>query len=163
MIEIKITSEQIDRAEKLYPFDNLNGSIMKGTSDLYGALGEIIVQDYFKSIGKNVSYEGNYDYDLIIESKKIDVKTKKVLKLNTEYVLASVSAYNTKQQCDFYFFCQVSCDKSKGWILGYKSKSDFFEQAFFRKKGDVDEDGFVFKGDCYNLKIKDLNKFKNEF
>ena len=162
MIEIKITAEQIERAENLYPFDNLKDSIMKGSSDIYGALGEIIVYDHFKKVGNNVDYNGNYDYDMVINSKKIEVKTKKVARLNTEFVLASVSAHNTRQECDFYFFCQVSSDKSKGWLLGYKSKFDFFEQSFYRKKGDIDEDGFVFKGDCYNLKIKDLNKFKNE-
>lgn len=163
MIEVKITADQIQRAEKLYPFENLKDSIMKGSSDIYGALGEIIVQDYFKKVGKNVDHTGNYDYDMLIDDKKVEVKTKKVFKLNTEYVLASVSAHNIRQKCDFYFFCQVSSDKSTGWLLGYKSKMDFLKEAFFIGKGEEDDDGFIFKGDCYNLRIKDLNKFKNEF
>lgn len=160
MIEIKISPEQIKRAEKLYPFDNLKDSIMNGTSDIYGALGEIIVQDHFSSIGKVVEYNGGYDYDMTINQKKIEVKTKKVSRLNTQYVLASVSAHNIKQECDIYVFCQVKSDKSVGWILGYKTKKDFFEKSFFRKKGDIDDDGFIFKGDCYNLRVKDLDKFK---
>ena len=162
MIEINITEEQIKIAESLYPFNNLKDSITKGNSDIYGALGEVIVHDHFKKNGNNVSYTGGYEYDMIINQKKIEIKTKKVARLNTEFVLASVSAHNTRQNCDFYFFCQVSADKSKGWLLGWKSKKDFYEQAFFKRKGDIDEDGFVFKGDCYNLKIKDLNKFKDD-
>jgi len=161
LISIIVTKEQLERAENLYEFGVLNNSIMQGGSNIYGAIGEVIVSDYFKSIGKDVVGENTRDYDMIIDNKKVDVKTKKVSNLNTEYVLASLPSFNTTQKCDFYFFCQVKSDKSRCWILGYKSKEDYYKEAFFRKKGDIDEDGFVFKADCYNMKVYDLNKFKD--
>jgi hypothetical protein len=45
---IEISKEQIERAKKLYPFKELKGSITKGKSNIYGALGEIIIYDINK-------------------------------------------------------------------------------------------------------------------
>jgi hypothetical protein len=47
-----------------------------------------------------------------------------------------------------------------GWIVGWKKKDDFFKEATFRKAGEIDDtiEGceWKFKGDCYCLKITDL-------
>lgn len=45
---IEISEDQIDRAKKLYQFNELKGSITKGKSNIYGALGEIIIYDLNK-------------------------------------------------------------------------------------------------------------------
>jgi len=45
---IEISEDQINRAKKLYPFKELKGSITKGKSNIYGALGEIIIYDIIK-------------------------------------------------------------------------------------------------------------------
>ena len=76
MKTIKISKEKIEKAKKLYPFKELKGSITKGKSNIYGALGEIIIYDLNKKNALNVSFNSTYDYDLIIENYKIDVKTK---------------------------------------------------------------------------------------
>lgn len=162
MIEIDITPEQIERAFNLYDFGSLKNSITKGGSSNYGALGEIIVFDYFKSIGKKVDHSSSYDYDLILENKKIEVKTKKVFKVDVNNVKATVAASNTHQDCDYYFFTQVLSDMSKGYILGYKSRKRFFEEAAFKLEGDVDDNGFIFKADCYNMSVNELNRFSSE-
>ena len=67
MKTIKIQKEQIERAEKLYTFKELRGSITKGESNIYGALGEIVIYDINKKNGLNVDFNSTYDYDLIIE------------------------------------------------------------------------------------------------
>ena len=49
MITVSIEEVQIEKAKKLYSFNALRGSITKGKSNIYGALGEVIVSDYFPS------------------------------------------------------------------------------------------------------------------
>ncbi len=156
---VQISKQQIERAEKLYPFKELNGSITKGKSNIYGALGEIIVYDINKHNGLNVDFNSTYDYDLIIGGHKIDVKTKRTtVKPRPDY-LCSISSFNTSQKCDFYFFLRINENLKECYLLGYKNKQDFFKEAVFNKKGSLDVNGWVFKDDCYNLKIEGLNKF----
>jgi hypothetical protein len=47
------------------------------------------------------------------------------------------------------------------YLLGYKNKKDFFNEATFNKKGTLDINGWDFKDDCYNLEISKLNQFKD--
>ena len=160
---MKITKEQIDRAKKLYPFKDLKGSITKGESNIFGALGEVIIHDINKANGNNVDFNSTYDYDLIINGFKVDVKTKKTTVKPKGNYLCSISSFNTKQKCDYYFFVRITEDLKECYILGYKRKADFFKEATFNKKGEIDPEGngvWTFKDDCYNLKIKMLNQFK---
>tara|TARA_R110001632_G_C11073520_1_gene387625 strand:+ start:36 stop:518 length:483 start_codon:yes stop_codon:yes gene_type:complete len=156
---IKITNEQIKRAKKLYPFEELKGSITKGKSNIYGALGEVIVYDIYKKNGLNVDFNSTYDYDLIIEKHKVDVKTKRTTVKPKHNYLCSISSFNTRQKCDFYFFLRINENLKECYLLGYKRKKNFFEEATFNKKGSLDVNGWAFKDDCYNIKIKMLNKF----
>ena len=50
-IELKVSSSQLMRAEKLYDFSSLKNSITKGDSQMYGAIGEVVVMDYLKASG----------------------------------------------------------------------------------------------------------------
>lgn len=159
-IELEINDNQIIRAEQLYTFKSLNGSITNGESNIFGAIGEVVVYDYFKGKGKEVDFSSTYDYDMIINNDRIDVKTKAVAQFGNENVLASVSNWNYKQRCDYYFFVQVLHNKKYAQLLGYKNKFQFYEIGFEKKKGDIDTDGFVFRSDCYNLKVVDLDKFR---
>jgi hypothetical protein len=66
--------------------------------------------------------------------------------------------HGTKQDCDAYVFVRILTDLSKAWILGGISKQSFYKKATLYRKGDVDSDnGFMFKADCYNLKIDKLS------
>jgi penicillin-binding protein-related factor A (putative recombinase) len=159
MKTIQITEEQIDRAKKLYPFKELKGSITNGESNIYGALGEIIIHDIHKENGFDVDYASTYDYDMIIDGYKIDVKTKKTKVNPLPHYLCSISAFNTKQNCDIYFFVRINENLKECYLLGYKEKNQFFHEAIFNKKGSFDINGFPFKDDCYNLKIEQLNEF----
>lgn len=155
MIEVAITDDQRNRAAQLYDFEVLNNSISKGWSNKFGALGEVIVADHFKE--RDVNTESTYDYDLIVDGYKIDVKSKQTNVKPLPHYLATVASFNTTQDCDFYLFTRITKDLSKGWILGYIKPSEFYRLADFVNKGDLDVNGWEFKADCYNLKIKDLN------
>ena len=80
MIELLISENQIKRAKKLYSFNNLNNSITKGKSEIFGAVGEIVALDFYNRESLNASYVGSFDYDLRVYDKRVDVKTKKVNK-----------------------------------------------------------------------------------
>jgi hypothetical protein len=159
MTRVYITKEQIIRAKELYPFDSLNGSITKGDSNIYGALGEVVIYDWFKK--DNPVMENTFEYDLIIKGYKVDVKTKRTTVPPLPNYLCSISAFNTHQKCDYYFFCRITEDLSKAYLLGYIKKDLFFLISNFRKKGEKDTDQFLFKDDCYNLEISELTPFKN--
>lgn len=157
MITLPISKSQVNRAKVRYSFGVLNGSITKGRSSIFGALGEILVIDYFAN--RNVVDEPTYDYDLIIDGYKIDVKTKRTTVDPRPDYLCSISTFNTRQQCDYYFFVRVNEEHTTGYLLGYIGKDEFYRLAEKRSKGDVDVNGFIFKDDCYNIRIDKLKPF----
>ena len=160
MIELPITYNQIQRAKELYPFESLNNSITKGKSNIYGALGEIVVHDFFIAKNRSVSLINDYNYDIVIDGYKVDVKTKKTTVIPKKHYLCSIAVYNTKQMCDFYFFVRIKENLEYAYLLGYYWKDKFFDRATFNKQGELDVNGWEFKADCYNIKIEDLIPFK---
>ena len=158
MIKINITDQQIIEAQKLYNFKALNNSITEGESQIYGALGEVMVMDFLRSLNKPVKYIGSYDYDLEINGKKIDVKTIKTDKEPTNDFNANISAFNTRQQTDFYLWCSVAESMKYGYIIGYLEKDEFYRIAELKKKGQIDWGKWVFKSDTYTTKVKNIKK-----
>lgn len=159
MNKIYITPEQIEEAKDLYNFKYLKNSITKGQSQIYGALGEVITMEFLRSKGKEVKYEGDYNYDLISNGKKIDVKTIKTDKEPNDEFNANIDANNTTQKTDFYLWCSVSVDMSYGYVIGYLEKDEFYKIANLKKKGEIDHSEWTFKSDTYTTKIKNIKKF----
>ena len=157
MIQVKITPSIISRAKKkAATVGNLQGSITGSLSHVVGAIGEIIVADI---IGANES--NTYDYDLVRDGERIDVKTKRCNTRPFPHYDCSVAAHGTNQNCDSYVFVRILTDTSRAWILGSIPKPDFYTRATKYKRGDVDPaNGFTFKADCYNLPISELSDVK---
>jgi hypothetical protein len=155
-IEIDISSSQKIRAKNLYDFHNIKNSITAGDSQLYGAIGEILVMDYIKLAGLPCEYEGTYDYDLRSDVVTIDVKTKRVNCVPEKHHNANIPAYNTKQNTFLYFWVYVSEDMKRGWLIGWLDKKTYFEEATLHRKGDDDHGGWQYKADTYSMQIKDL-------
>ena len=156
---IEINADQIERAENRFSFKVLNGSFTNGEGNDIGALGEIMVFDFFSNNGYTVIDESTYDYDFIINGYKVDVKTKKTSVKPEGHSNCSVADYNTTQKCDYYFFVRINEEKKECYLLGHKSKKEFYEQCFFAKKGEIDY-GKPFPVDCHNLQIDNIDKFK---
>jgi hypothetical protein len=154
MIQVKITPSIISRAKKkAATVGNLQGSITGSLSHVVGAIGEIIVAD---AMGANES--NTYDYDLVRDGERIDVKTKRCNTRPFPHYDCSVAAHGTNQNCDSYVFVRILTDTSRAWILGSIPKQDFYTKATKYKRGDVDPaNGFTFKADCYNLPISELS------
>ena len=152
--EKSISTDMINKArEKSLKMGQLNKSITKGDGNLSGFLGEELVKLLLRAEEKNT-----YNYDLVLPNKKtIDVKTKRTTVKPKEFYECSIAAYNVKQQCDYYVFCRILSNLSKGWVLGYMAKADYFDRATLLRKGEVDSsNNFTVKADCYNLPIKKL-------
>ena len=158
MKRIDITGEDIKEAKLLANnMGTLQNSITKGQGNVHGFLGETITSKFLKSKLSNT-----YDYDIIYNNIKIDVKTKRVTTPPRDYYECSVASLNTKQLCDIYVFTRVLKDMTKGWLLGYINKKDYFDKAVLLKKGDIDpSNNWKVKTDCYNLPINKLNNIEN--
>jgi len=153
LIQIKITPDIIARAKKkAASVGNLQGSITGSLSNVVGAIGEIIVQDYTGGVEAN-----SKDFDLLVQNRRVDVKTKRCNTTPSPNYDCSVAAHGSKQDCDSYVFVRILTDHSKAWILGEVSKDDFYKKATRYQRGDIDPaNGFKFRADCYNLAIQEL-------
>ena len=127
MIEFDITQDQRDRAMKLFKFKPLKNSIRQGEGNVIGALGEILVFDHYTKIGRNCVHEQDFNFDLLIEGFKIEVKTQENRSIPSPVYTCHVPDYNATQECDFYCFVFINPNMTKGWIAGHISRSRFHQ------------------------------------
>jgi hypothetical protein len=104
VIKVDVTEEQIRRAKDLYSFGSLKNSITKGKSNIYGAIGEVIVYDYLEANERVVQFESTTDFDMTVNGKTVDVKTKRTTVPPLPEFNCSIAAFNTRQKCDYYIF-----------------------------------------------------------
>jgi hypothetical protein len=161
-IHKEITEDQRRRARELYSFKALKGSITKGSNNIFGALGEILILDHYIKLGVKIEHAQHYDYDFLIGGRKVDVKSKKHLKgrLPREDWRVNIPAYNTKQRTEFYFWVHICEELKEAFLIGYIKKEKFFKDARFCKKGEYDRNGYNFRADCYTSKMSILSPFK---
>ncbi len=165
IVEIRLTEDMKSKAKALAnELGKLNNSITRGEGNLAGFYGEVAVAKFFSDKGRDVSHNNTYDYDLTIDGKTVDVKTKRCTSPPKPYYDCSVANFNTKQKCDFYIFTRVMGDTV--YLLGNIKKERFLEDSVFHKKGETDSNfvggkPFVFHADCWNIRIDQLKDFKN--
>lgn len=160
MIEVQISkdmiAEALDRASKV---PALRNSDTQNHGTKIAALSDLMVE---KTWGGRIVSDMSFDFDWISPKLYLfEIKAKERNVVPQPWHNCAVKEYNTKQRCDYYLFTSIFADYSRGWILGYVSKKDFFEQARFFEKGQVDDDPrgdkYVFPSSCYNLKIEQLS------
>jgi len=156
MIEFDITQDQRDRAMKLYKFNELKNSIRQGEGNVIGALGEILVFDHYTKIGRNVVHAQDFNFDLLIEGFKIEVKTQENRSIPSPVYTCHVPDYNSTQECEFYCFVFIHPNMTKGWLAGHISRSRFHQIKRLKKKGEI---GFSkpFKCDTWFVYLKNLS------
>ena len=132
----------------------LKNSISKGKGNVAGMLGEEIV---LKVLGGKL--KSSYDYDIIFpDGSTTDVKTKLTTVKPLPKYSCSVSAYNIRQKCDSYTFVRVKKDLTVGWFLGSINKLDFFNEARFVEKGEIDPTNeYKARTSCFNCPISVLS------
>lgn len=158
MIEIKITEQMKKRAwRKAREMGEINNSITKGDGNIAGFLGEQVANEVIKGDVTNT-----YNYDILKDGIRYDVKTKRCTSEPKRYYECSIASLQIKQDCDMYAFVRIENIKGRwgrAWVLGFYEKHEYFEDARFLKKGQIDGDNnFRVKADCYNVPIGDLKK-----
>ena len=133
----------------------LRNSITNGEGNVAGYIGQMLVALYLK--GSEVD---TFNYDVIKDGVRYEVKTKRCTSEPKANYNCSVSNHNTNQKCDYYVFVRILEDYSKAWIIGKKKTVEFFKESTFNKKGEPDPSSnnkWNFRADCYNLEIKNLD------
>ena len=154
MQEIDVTPDMVANAmKKAKEMGRLNNSITRGQGNIAGFIGEEVARHVLGGEENNT-----YDYDLITKKGlRVDVKTKRTSVKPKDYYECSVAALNTKQNCDYYAFVRVHNDMHTAWFLGVYPKEEYYKDATFLKKGEVDpSNNFTVKSNCYNLPISSL-------
>jgi hypothetical protein len=150
----------------------INNSITKGRGNLAGYLSEIALSEYLEC--ENISCDeglDKYDFDLIKNGVKIDVKTKRRTVDPRMFYEVSIAETSKHQKADIYAFTSITFREKRGsgrdrkyfgiksiWLCGFLSKKKYFQAAKHLKAGDIDEsNGFTVHSDMYNLPISDLS------
>ena len=159
--EIKITDDMRDRAKSKYDKIKIDPNRDKrrfgseGKRLFEGYLGEIVIIDYY-----GVEDIDDYEYDIIINEIKVDVKTISCKFKPAPHFLAAVNSCETdgehRQNSDRYIFVRIREDYEAAWIVGYMECENFFDLSTFVKKGET-FDGIKFeKANTNVLPIKSL-------
>ena len=154
MEEVWITPKMREIAhQKAQEMGTLRNSISNGEGNVIGFLGELAANSILGG-----SLENTYQYDILLkDGRTVGVKRKRAKVKPLPYYECSVSAHNIKQECDFYLFVRVTNELDRAWVLGMIDKREYYEKAVFVTKGTIDgSNQFEIKGDCYNLKIEQL-------
>lgn len=164
MVETQITEEMIKIAKdrRAVMPNVIRNSIMGGERTFEGCLGEVVVAKYLSA-----DYLTTYDFDLMYNGKKIEVKTKVRTVLPKPFYEVSIANYNTKQLCDYYVFVSLYVPNKDEYptiahIVGYFPKDDYISRSTFLKKGDIDRrNNYTVRADCWNMAIQDLKKIND--
>ena len=172
----------ISKAEKL---GRLNNSITGGVGNIAGYLGEEAVASYLGS--EIISDSFNHDQifkntsvrHLIRDSKNdktLEIKTKRRTVVPRPNYDASIAETSTHQHPDSYVFVSLQFDFSfpdsnkvlryknlrNIWILGQKTREDYFKIARFYRVGDIDPSNrFKVKANMYNVAVEDLDDIED--
>lgn len=126
-------------------------SILDGKGTLPGVVCEIYTAQYLGS-----TLAQSFDFDMWTNGSKDEIKTHICTSRPKPHYMARVCGKNDRQNCDRYIFCRILKDLSKLWIVGMMPRKDFFDTARFICKGEIQEDGFECKQDCWQLRIAEL-------
>jgi hypothetical protein len=137
----------------------LNNSIRGGRGNMVGYLGQMAVEQAISGMRR----EDTYDYDLVCDGFRFEVKTKdRTVNPQPSYE-CSVASANDSQKADYYIFVSVyrHCSSYEmAYILGYITTAEYFHKAKFMCEGENDpSNNFDVKADCWNLPIKGLIPF----
>lgn len=172
-----ITPKQATLFRSSVSYGRLNGKTIhrNGEGKLVGFIGEVFMDHIFEiicpDVPRTVEADSSFDYDIILDGIKVDVKTKQRTVDVSPHHDVSIADYSN-QLCDSYAFCSVTVDRETKTIpldfyfMGYMKKEEFMQTATFMQKGQLDggnirPDGSAFRitKDCWNLKCHQLHQF----
>lgn len=171
-----ITPSVLAAANKFIHKGKLNPKTF-GEGALVGFLAEIFMEEIYSAIFPDseliVVADKSFDYDMLLDGNRIDIKSKKRTVPLAPFHDISIADYTTKQQdCQTYAFCSIRLDRVSKvplefYYAGYMGKREYLKQAVFKRKGEPDggnlkPDGseFLIVEDCWNLKYSQLHQYE---
>jgi len=163
MIDYKVNEEQIKYSWSLvnsYNFGQRGRGDGNKNQQFVGILGQTIISDLLKLNRPNGKTGFDGGYDLIINNKKVDVKTMgRTVPVKQHYVHNFIG-YQLKYEVDYLLFLSYNKKNSIMTICGYITKDEFLKKARFYPQGAerTRDDGtsFYSKAPLYEISQKDL-------
>lgn len=122
---------------------------------LVGMMGEEIFQWFYPSALRI----NTYDYDFILNNKRIDVKTKIFNKAPKDDYEVTFHLKKIPEN-DYFVLCGVNSDMTEGSLIGFISNREFFDLAKENRLGDIrPNDGKPYYASGYSIKISDFRRF----
>jgi hypothetical protein len=146
--------EAFERSEELGVLPN---SFTRGMGRMTGFIGEIA----FERLYPQADYVGDtsFTHDYVLGKKTIDVKSKSCTSIPQPDFTASVNCRaNKKLQAKAYFFTRVSKDFSTAWLLGWATARAIETKTNYKKRGESDGHGFIYKVNGYHVPISSLRR-----
>jgi len=164
VIEVEVNGWMLGAADDLArQMGVLNNSLVSGSGNRAGAIGEMIVMDHIESVGIGAGIVSEYTHDIETEDQRsVEVKTKRRKHPpRPEWTVSMTLASWHRQSAaaDVLAFAQVTPDLSRGWLLGFCTPEHFESRAWIVRAGEADGDnGFVARCDMMNMEIGDLEE-----
>ena len=164
VIEVEVNEWMLGAADDLArQMGVLNNSLVSGSGNRAGAIGEMIVMDHIESMGIGAGIVSEYTHDIETEDQRsVEVKTKRRKhppRLVWTVSMTLASWHRQSAAADVLAFAQVTPDLSRGWLLGFCTPEYFEKRAWIVHAGDPDGDnGFVARCDMMNMEIGDLEE-----
>jgi len=99
-------------------------------------------------------------YDLVIESKKVDVKTRcGKVELSNEFYL-NIQAEHASADKDVIIFCYLNERTGQVQVLGGLTMTELLTKAKLKRKGETEPNGFSYKCDTFVIhptQLKDIS------
>ena len=171
MIELPFDKEMIARSkQKAMSLGYINNSILKGAGNLAGYLGEEALAPYVDAeIVSNNRGLDKYNYDLLVQAQRVEVKTKRRTVAPRPNYDVSVAETSSHQRPDIYAFISLEFDRvtkthpkqyyglKKIWLCGFMPANEFWERSELWEKGKIDKtNNFKTHVNMYNLSVRDL-------
>jgi len=117
----------------------------------YGGVGEIEVFKYCKDKGLKAKFAPRFDskYDLIVESKKVDVKTRCGKAPLSPLFFLNVQAEHASADKDVITFCYYNETSGAIQVLGALPLDEFLTKAQLKRQGDRESNGFTYYCDTF--------------
>jgi hypothetical protein len=162
MQRLDITETHKERAREKAVFLPTNKSITGNARNLYGALGEVLAAEYLRELGHEVKEINTVNFDMIVNGRRCDIKTRIVSKPPRGWYSANIPAYSIKQKTEFYIFLYILKDLKAAFIAGYIEKDEFKKIARPYRAGEYDGFSFKFPCDTYQIIQRQLKQFKRK-
>ena len=155
-VEFYPDADQVEEAKVLAM--SFKGTPLQGLrSKVTGMVVQVVARDLYGAEDVN-----GYDYDLLKDGHKIDVKGKKINVLPRPHYVVAVQERQREQECEWYLFGMINPDLKRGWLLGQAQKEFYWNHPKLveRHPGDRLYNGHITQMHCHELAIKYLKQMR---